>query len=176
MTLFLSLLSVLLPSVPADTASFDIEEAVVVASPKETRALRRQPVSVSLFDARSLELRGVNAAKDLSSLAPNLFMPDYGSRLTSAVYIRGIGSRINTPAVGMYVDNVPYTDKTGYDFRFTDVDRVDVLRGPQGTLYGRGAMGGVIRIFTANPLQHKGTDVEAGFTTMPPSGKSGRSR
>ena len=165
MTLFLSLLSVLLPSVPADTASFDIEEAVVVASPKETRALRRQPVSVSLFDARSLELRGVNAAKDLSSLAPNLFMPDYGSRLTSAVYIRGIGSRINTPAVGMYVDNVPYTDKTGYDFRFTDVDRVDVLRGPQGTLYGRGAMGGVIRIFTANPLQHKGTDVEAGFTT-----------
>ncbi|MGM9695028.1 MAG: TonB-dependent receptor [Alloprevotella sp.] len=165
MPFLLPLLSVFVASAPADTASFDIEEAVVVASPKETRALRRQPLSVSLFDARSLELRGVNAAKDLSSLAPNLYMPDYGSRLTSAVYIRGIGSRINTPAVGMYVDNVPYSDKTGYDFHFADVDRVDVLRGPQGTLYGRGAMGGVIRIFTANPLHHSGTDVEAGFTT-----------
>ena len=64
-------------------------------------------------------------------------MPDYGSKITSAVYIRGIGSRINTPAVGLYVDNIPYIDKSAFDFNFYDIERIDILRGPQGTLYGR---------------------------------------
>lgn len=165
MSILFPLLTAVLPLAGDTAKSFEIEEAVVVASPKETGALRKQSLSVSLFDARALRLRGIHAAKDLSALAPNLHQPDYGSRLTSALYIRGIGSRINTPAVGMYVDNVPYIDKTGYDFTFCDVERVDVLRGPQGTLYGRGAMGGVLRVFTANPLHHSGTEVEAGFAT-----------
>lgn len=155
-------------AVPAGTdtlKNFDIEEAVVVASPKETTLLRRQPVSVSLFDAAGLANRHTSALKDLSAYAPNFYMPDYGSRITSAVYIRGIGSRINTPAVGLYVDNVPYTDKSAYDFAFQGIDRVDVMRGPQGTLYGRNTMGGLIRIFTADPLTHHGTEVGVGWTS-----------
>lgn len=165
--LFLPLLAALSPTeVVVDTLkNFDIEEAVVVASPKETKQLRKQPLSVSLFDASSLKHRNVNAVKDLSAYAPNFFMPDYGSRLTSACYIRGIGSRINTPAVGLYVDNVPYADKSAYDFSFQGIERVDVLRGPQGTLYGRNTMGGLLRIFTANPITHHGTDVSAGIGT-----------
>lgn len=166
MMMLLSLLCPTLLSTDADSLrKFDIEEAVVVASPKETRQLRQQPVSVSLFDADALTHRKVAAVKDISSLAPNFFMPDYGSRLTSACYIRGIGSRINTPAVGLYVDNVPYVDKSAYDFSFQGIERVDVLRGPQGTLYGRNTMGGLIRIFTANPITHYGTDVSAGLGT-----------
>lgn len=144
---------------------FDIEEAVVVASPKETSRLREQSLSVSLFNLEGLESRGVRAVKDLSSLAPNIHMPDYGSRLTSAIYIRGVGSRINTPAVGLYVDNVPYIDKTAYDFSFAGVERVDVLRGPQGTLYGRNTMGGLIRVFTADPITRYGTDFSFGMST-----------
>ncbi len=164
------MLSLLLPAavsaVPADTLRrFDIEEAVVVASPKETARLRSQPVAVSLFDGRALKWRGASSLKDLSAAAPSLYMPDYGSRLTSAVYVRGVGSRINTPAVGLYVDNIPYADKTSYDFSFLGVERVDVLRGPQGTLYGRNTMGGLVRVFTADPLTHSGTEVSAGFTT-----------
>lgn len=143
----------------------DIEEAVVVASPKETSHLREQPLSVSLFDLDGLESRGVHAVKDLSGLAPNIHMPDYGSRLTSAIYIRGVGSRINTPAIGLYVDNVPYVDKTAYDFSFAGVERVDVLRGPQGTLYGRNTMGGLIRVFTADPITCSGTDFSFGMST-----------
>ena len=85
---------------PDSSRVIDIEEAVVVASPKETSNLRRQPMSVSLFGKTDLKLRDVNAIKGLSVAAPNFFMPDYGSRITSAVYIRGIGSRMNTPAVG----------------------------------------------------------------------------
>lgn len=150
--------------VEADTLkNFDIEEAVVVASPKETGRLRRQPLSVSLFDGKDLAHHRVERVRDLSTLAPGFYMPAYGSRITSAVYIRGIGSRINTPAVGLYVDNVPYTDKSAYDFNFHGIDRVDVLRGPQGTLYGRNTMGGLIRIFTADPLTHHGTEVNAGI-------------
>lgn len=123
--ILLSLLYPTLMTTDADSLrKFNIEEAIVVASPKETRQLRQQPVSVSLFDATSLKNRKVDALKDLSSLAPNFFMPNYGSRLTSACYIRGIGSRINTPAVGLYVDNVPYVDKSAYDFSFQGIERV----------------------------------------------------
>lgn len=152
--------------VPSDTLkNIDIEEAVVVASPKETNTLRRQAVAVSLFDETSLERLNVTDVKGLSTAVPNFYMPEYGSKLTSAVYIRGVGSRINTPAVGLYVDNVPYLDKSAYDFNFLDVTRVDVLRGPQGTLYGRNTPGGLIRVYTADPLVKQGTDISAGFTT-----------
>ena len=145
---------------PADTLRhYDMEEAVVTATPKETSAFRRQPVSASFFGSRALSATGAANVKGIGSFAPNFYMPDYGSRITSAVYIRGIGSRINTPAVGLYVDNVPYADKSAYDFSFIDVDRVDVLRGPQGTLYGRNSMGGLVRVTTADPLRRHGTDV-----------------
>ena len=128
------LLTAVLPMAADSLKNFDIEEAVVVASPKETSQLRTQPLSVSLFNDENLEHRGVGSMKDLAALAPNFYMPDYGSRITSACYIRGVGSRINTPAVGLYVDNVPYIDKSAYDFDFHDIERVDVMRGPQGTL------------------------------------------
>lgn len=162
---FLPLLSLLFPVEKDTLVNFNIEEAVVVASPKEKLKLRQQPLSVNLFDASVLRKRGISSAKDLSALVPNVHMPEYGSHLTSACYIRGIGSRINTPAVGLYVDNVPYVDKSSYDFSFQGIDRVDVLRGPQGTLYGRNTMGGLIRVFTADPLTHKGTDLSAGWTS-----------
>ena len=145
---------------PADTLrNYDMEEAIVVASPKETMTFRQQPISISIFDRTTLTNMGADDIKDISTFTPNYFMPDYGSRQTSAVYIRGIGSRINTPAVGLYVDNVPVMDKSAYDFAFLDIARVDVLRGPQGTLYGRNSMGGLVRVFTADPFSHTGTDV-----------------
>lgn len=161
--LLLSLLAATAPIEVDTLRNFDIEEAIVVASPKETKRLRQQPVSVSLFDQTTLSNRQISSMKELSDYAPNFYMPNYGSRLTSACYVRGVGSRINTPAVGLYVDNVPYADKSAYDFSFQGIERVDVLRGPQGTLYGRNTMGGLVRVFTANPLTHHGTDVSLGL-------------
>ncbi len=137
----------------------DIDEIVVVSSSKESTTLRRQPAAVSLLGAQDLADRQIKSVKGASALVPNFYMPDYGSRLTSAVYIRGIGSRMNTPAVGLYVDGIPSIDKSAYDFRFLDVERLDVLRGPQATLYGRNAMGGLVRIHTADPLK-KGSGFE----------------
>ena len=96
---------------PEDTTKvIDIEEVVGIASPKETSKLRQLPTSVSLISQKDMQANRITSLKSASSIVPNFFMPDYGSRLTSAMYIRGIGSRINTPAVGMYVDNIPYLD------------------------------------------------------------------
>lgn len=150
---------------PDTSRVVEVDEVVVVAAPKETARLRLQPLASSSYDAATLDHRGVNRTTDLSALAPNLYMPTYGSKITSAVYVRGIGSRMNTPAVGLYVDNVPFLDKSAYNFDFAEIERIDVLRGPQGTLYGRNAMGGLIRIYTANPLTHHGTEIGLGGST-----------
>lgn len=143
----------------------NLEEAIVVATPKQTTQLRKQPLSANIYSGKELEQLQVTSLKGLSALTPNFFMPDYGSRYTSAVYIRGIGSRMNTPAVGLYVDNIAYVDKSAYDFSFTDIERVDVLRGPQATLYGRNTMGGVIRVYTSDPLRNYGTQLSLGGST-----------
>ena len=146
---------------PKDTTKVvDIEEVVVIATPKETNRLRQTAVSATLFSKDELRSDAVSSVKSLSGLVPNLFIPDYGSKLTTSMYVRGIGSRINTPAVGLYVDNIPFIDKSAFDFNYNGIERIDVLRGPQGTLYGRNTMGGLIRVFTKSPFSYQGTDVQ----------------
>lgn len=153
-------------TLPKDTTKvIDIEEVVVIASPKETGELRTLPTAVSLISQKDMQANQITSLKDASALVPNFFMPDYGSRNTSAVYIRGIGSRINTPAVGLYVDNIPYIDKSAFDFNFFDIERIDILRGPQGTLYGRNTMGGLIKVHTRSPFSYQGTDVKLSYGT-----------
>ena len=151
-------------TLPEDTTKvIDIEEVVVIASPKETSKLRQLPASVSLISQKDMQANRITSLKSASNIVPNFFMPDYGSRLTSAMYIRGIGSRINTPAVGLYVDNIPYLDKSAFDFNFYDIERLDILRGPQGTLYGRNTMGGLVKVHTRSPFSYQGTDVKLSY-------------
>ena len=151
---------------PEDTTKvIDIEEVIIIASPKETSKLRQLPASVSLISQKDMQANRITSLKSASSIVPNFFMPDYGSRLTSAMYIRGIGSRINTPAAGMYVDNIPYLDKSAFDFNFYDIERIDILRGPQGTLYGRNTMGGLVKVHTRSPFSYQGTDVKLSYGT-----------
>lgn len=156
-----ALTAAILP-IPADTLrTIDLDEATIVATPKESGTLRQQASSVSTIGSQQLERYQVKSIKGVSTVVPNFFIPEYGSHLTTPVYIRGIGSRINTPAVGLYVDNVPFIDKSAFDFALYDVERVDVLRGPQSTLYGRNAMGGLVRVYTKNPFNYHGTDLSA---------------
>lgn len=153
-------------TLPEDTTKvIDIEEVVVIASPKETGKLRQLPTSVSLISQKDMQAHRITSLKSVSNIIPNFFMPDYGSRLTSAMYIRGIGSRINTPAVGMYVDNIPYIEKSAFDFNFYDIERIDILRGPQATLYGRNTMGGLVKVHTRSPFSYQGTDLKLGYGT-----------
>lgn len=133
---------------------YNTDEVVIVAF-KSNNKLSVQPVSASLLSATMIEDRNINTIKDLTAHVPNFFMPDYGSKLTSPVYIRGIGSRINSPSVGLYVDGIPYFDRSSFDFNLNDIERIEILRGPQGTIYGRNTMGGIINVYTKSPFRHK---------------------
>ncbi|MDR2497183.1 MAG: TonB-dependent receptor [Tannerellaceae bacterium] len=143
-------------NVPQDTAKVHTLDEVVVTSVKETNSLRQLPGAVSVISPQMIRESRIEALKDLSSLAPNLYIPDYGARLTSAVYIRGVGARSSGQSVGVYVDNVPYSDKSMFDGELYDIRQMEVHRGPQGTLYGRNAMGGVVNIYTLSPLDYQG--------------------
>jgi outer membrane receptor protein involved in Fe transport len=130
-----------------------LDEIIISSSTKETNSLKTLPGSISFITPGMIEGQKIITLKDLSGIIPNFFIPDYGSRLSVPVYIRGIGERSTGQSIGMYVDNMPYMDKSVFDFDFMDVSRIDVLRGPQGTLYGRNAMSGIVNITTHSPLQ-----------------------
>ena len=136
----------------------DLEE-VVVSSTKETNELKTLPGSISFVTPRMLDERKINSIVDLSAVIPNFFIPNYGSKMTAPVYIRGIGERSTGQSIGLYVDNIPYLDKSVFNFEFVDVQRIELLRGPQGTLYGRNAMSGIINVYTYSPLDHERTKV-----------------
>ena len=143
----------------ADTIKHYKLDEIQIKSPKYNSNIFEIPAAATLVPQRAIVDNKVENLTDISSVVPNFFMPDYGSKLTSPVYIRGVGNRINTPSVGLYVDNIPYFEKAAFNFDFFDVERIEVLRGPQGTLYGRNAMGGLINIITNNPSQKRSTNV-----------------
>ena len=140
--------------------SYDLDDITVIAF-KTNNNLSTQPISASLFSEEMLSNHNIGTIKELTSLTPNFFMPDYGSKMTSPVYIRGIGSRINAPSVGLYVDGIPYFDRSSFDFNLNEIERIEVLRGPQGTLYGRNTMGGIINMYSKSPFKHKESNVYA---------------
>ncbi|MFO7843825.1 MAG: TonB-dependent receptor [Bacteroidales bacterium] len=147
-----------------DIPQLEINEAYISAS-KDNLKLKEMPASISFLTERRLVQNQVLALPDISVTIPNFFMPDYGSKLTSPVYIRGVGSRINAPSVGLYVDQVPYFEKAAFNFDFFDIERIEILRGPQGTLYGRNTMGGIVNIQTKSPFHHQGTNLKVSAGT-----------
>ena len=138
-------------------------DRVQITAIKQGSELRRESVASSVLSGRTLEMRGVSAVKDVMTDVPNLFMPDYGSRTTSSIYVRGMGTRIDQPVVGMNVDNVMLADKNLYDTELQDIERTEFLRGPQATLYGRNTMGGVINVYTLSPLTYQGVRLRADY-------------
>ena len=152
--------------VPVDTSRVvDLDEVVVVSQPKEFYLLRQQPISSTVMSGEALNSLALMDLRDVSAFVPSFVMPNYGSRFTSSIYVRGIGSRVNSPSMGIYVDDIPLVNKTSFNSRYYQVDRVDVLRGPQGTLYGMNTEGGMVRMYTKNPLNYQGTDVSLGIGT-----------
>ena len=152
--------------VPVDTSRVvDLDEVVVVSQPKEFYRLRQQPISSTVMSGETLNSLSLIDLRDVSAFVPSFTMPNYGSRFTSSIYVRGIGSRVNSPSMGIYVDDIPLVNKTSFNSRYYQVDRVDVLRGPQGTLYGMNTEGGMVRMYTKNPLNYQGTDVRLGIGT-----------
>ncbi len=130
-------------------------DEVVVSSLKETSP-RQTPVSSTVLSSKQINTAQITNIRDMSGIVPNFFIPDYGSALSTTSYIRGLGTRNSGQSIGLYVDNVPYFDKSTFDFDFYDIRQIEVLRGAQGTLYGRNAEGGIINIYTLSPLSYQG--------------------
>ena len=151
---------------PLDSSRvFNLDEVVFVPLNKESKGLRFQPVSSSVLTGKEINNLGIRDLRDISNYVPAFVMPDYGARFTSSIYVRGIGSRVNSPSMGIYVDDIPLMNKSAFNSHVWQLDRVDVLRGPQGTLYGINSEGGLVRQYTKNPLRYQGTDVNLGFGT-----------
>jgi len=154
--------SIAAPSSATDEEPFDADttitvDKVQVTAIKQGTVLRSQPVAAAVLGSRAVAREHVDAVKHLSQRVPNLHIPDYGSRMTSSIYVRGLGARIDQPVMGMNVDNVPLMNKDGYDTELADIERIEILRGPQSTLYGRNTMGGVMNLYTLSPLAYQGT-------------------
>ena len=154
--------------IPAITDSlgnriYNLNAITIISNPKWDSKLFEFPGSISYLNTGNLDEMNIRSVKDISTVVPNLFIPDYGSKLISSAYIRGIGSRINSPAVGLYVNNVPYLDKSAFDFDFIDIASIEVLKGPQGTLYGRNTMAGLVNIKTLSPLEKQGSKIKLSF-------------
>jgi len=130
-------------------------EIVVTARRTEER-LQRVPASISAFNARALDRLQATDTTGLQGAVPNLnIVQGRGSSNATNIYIRGIGQpdalQTFDPAVGVYIDDVYLSRIRGNQLDLLDLDRIEVLRGPQGTLYGKNTIGGAIKYVTRKP-------------------------
>jgi iron complex outermembrane recepter protein len=144
-------------SEPADQAR-GLEEVVVTAQKRAENA-QDVPIAISALTASALEQRAIGSVTQIANIVPNVTLdagtPFSGSTAVLAAYIRGIGAddfAFNLdPGVGIYVDGVYLARTVGANQDLLDVERVEVLKGPQGTLFGRNTIGGAVSIVTRNP-------------------------
>ena len=133
-----------------------IEEIVVTALKRETN-LMETPLAISAFTGEDLERVGADGLEEFLQFAPGVAM-DRSTSGQHAIYIRGLASTYGNSPIGFYIDEVPFTALTVTfipDVRSWDLERVEVLRGPQGTLYGASSLGGTIRILTQDPVHNE---------------------
>jgi iron complex outermembrane recepter protein len=134
-------------------------EEIIVTARKTTETLQDTPISITAFTAKAIEQRNLVGVTELASYAPNVEMdtsaPFVASTAIATVFIRGIGQNnvelSVDPGVGIYVDGVYLSRSIGQALDLIDIERIEVLRGPQGTLFGRNTIGGAINISTRRP-------------------------
>src|SRR5690606_26066386 len=139
-----------------DGAFASLEEIVVTARRRD-ESIQTVPVAVAAFSTENLEMRSITDIADLSGVAPNLYVSSgpSGGSATASFFIRGIGQidfvPTTDPGVAVYLDGVYIARQTGNVLGLLEPERVEVLRGPQGTLFGRNTIGGAISITSKRP-------------------------
>ncbi len=144
-----------------------IEEIIVTAVFRETN-MQETPIAITAVTGEMLDARGQTNIYQVAAQAPNVsLMPGGMARFGMMAFIRGIGQTDFSPAlepgVGIYVDDVYYTQLTGSLLNLLDLERVEILRGPQGTLAGRNSIGGAIKLYSRKPGEDDSGMVEVGF-------------
>ncbi len=134
-------------------------DEITVTARKREESLQDTPIAVTAFTGESLDARGIQKVDDIAYLTPNMTFDNFNSNggggSSAAVFIRGVGQRdflpSADPGVGIYVDGVYFARSIGSVLDLIDVERVEVLRGPQGTLFGRNTTGGALALHTVKP-------------------------
>lgn len=134
-------------------------DVVIVSAQKKEEALQRIPFSISSISSRQAQEFRLWDIKEITAIVPNLYSADPGDG-RNVTSIRGITTTSYDPAVATYIDGVNQFNLDTYIAQLVDIERIEVLRGPQGTLYGRNAMGGVINIITKQPGNQVRANVE----------------
>ncbi|MGB5076522.1 MAG: TonB-dependent receptor [Sphingorhabdus sp.] len=144
-------------------------DVIIVTANKKSENLQEVPIAITAIGERALDLQGITETKDLSGLAPNVSVNGAVTNATAAVItIRGIA----TPAdesmgqdspIGLYLDGVYLARSSAASFEVTDIERIEVLRGPQGTLFGRNTTGGAINFITKAPSDESSIKLRAGY-------------
>jgi iron complex outermembrane receptor protein len=133
--------------------SVGVEEVVVTAQRRATN-LQNTPIAITAYSAKALADRQIGSIRDLSGQIPNFSIARANISYTTQIYsLRGVGETdpIQEPVVAVYIDDVYQPRQIGSMLDFNDVQRIEVLRGPQGTLYGRNSSAGAIRVITNEP-------------------------
>lgn len=149
----------------AESAQTTGLQDIVVTAQRRSERMQDVPIAVSAITAADAAARGVTDVRALSSSIPNLSI---GQNATQAnIFLRGVGSQASNPnsetSVGIYIDGVYIAAPVGNLFAFNNIERVEVLKGPQGTLFGRNATGGVIQIITRTPSHTPGVEANIGY-------------
>ena len=143
--------------------TIDLSEVTIKAE-KVSSKIQEVPVAASLVPAKKIETEKIEEVADLSAKIPNLVVLDYGSKFSPSLFIRGLGMRRDaSTSVALYVDNIPYLQKSSLNFDFVDIANIEILRGPQGTLYGRNSMGGIIKVYTQDPKANFRSYIKADY-------------
>lgn len=140
-------------AVPASEGSDD--GVIIVTAQKRAQNSLDVGINVSVLGSEAIAERRLESVSELAGAAPNVTVKENVPGLLPVVTIRGIGlndfSATNNPSAGVYIDEVPLSSLALMNFNFFDIDRLEVLKGPQGTLYGRNSTAGALNIFSARP-------------------------
>ena len=145
------------PSINASDQGHEMLEEVIVTARKKAENMQKTPVSVTSISGKDIEAAKLFDLRDLQSKAPNLNTPVAadGGGSTFQAYIRGVGQfdfgLTTDPGVGIYIDGVYLTRTIASNLEFSDVEQIEVMRGPQGTLFGKNTIGGAIQVVTRKP-------------------------
>src|SRR5690349_6759381 len=153
------------PTAFAQQEDDSVFDTITVTAQKREESIYDVPVAISAFTPETMERQGITDLTDIGKFVPNLNITGFSAGHTSSQnpFIRGIGLQdhlITTePGVGVYVDGVYLGRQVGQNWSLANIERVEVLRGPQGTLYGRNSIGGAINIITRKPGDNPGGNV-----------------
>jgi iron complex outermembrane receptor protein len=162
-------LCVTAPELRAQTqsATVSLEEVIVTARKRDETSLN-VPVAVNVFTAAEIEAAGIEKPQDFIDLTPNMTMVQTQNQGTSFITVRGISQARNSePSVAVVIDGVAMANPSQFNQELVDIESIQVLKGPQGALYGRNAIGGAILITSKQPTDQFEGKVSAGYDSGP---------